>query len=130
SSELREAWSVLAQEDRLSGFLLLPRVDAEDFFMALSALDQAELLLQLPPDQRRSWVRLLPPDDVADLIQEVSVEERDGILALLDAVTRKEVSALLLYAEDQAGGLMSPCYARVRAEMTADEALRYLRRQV
>ena len=130
ADELREAWSVLAREDRFEGFRLLPRVEAEDFFMALSALDQAELLVQLPVDQRRSWIRMLPPDDVADLIQEVPLEERDAILGALDVVTRKEVTALLLYAEDEAGGLMSPRYARVRPEMTADEAIRYLRRQV
>ncbi|MFN7950621.1 MAG: magnesium transporter [bacterium] len=130
ASELREAWTVLSEDDRFEGFRLLPRVEAEDFFMALSALDQAALLTRLPADERRSWVRLLPPDDVADLVQEVPIEERDSILALLDAVTRKEVTALLLYAEDEAGGLMSPRYARVRPEMTADEAIRYLRRQV
>ncbi len=130
SSELREAWTVLAKEDRLDGFRLLPRVEAEDFFMSLSALDQAELLMQLPSDERRSWVRLLPPDDVADLIQEVPGDDRATLIAALDVVTRKEVTALLLYAEDEAGGLMSPRYARVRPDMTADEALRYLRRQV
>ncbi len=130
ASELREAWTVLSEEDRFEGFRLLPRVEAEDFFMALSALDQAALLTHIPVDERRSWVRLLPPDDVADLVQEVPVEERDSILTLLDAVTRKEVTALLLYAEDEAGGLMSPRYARVRPDMTADEAIRYLRRQV
>ncbi len=130
ASELREAWTVLSEEDRFEGFRLLPRVEAEDFFMALSALDQATLLARIPADERRSWVRLLPPDDVADLVQEVPVEERDSILTLLDAVTRKEVTALLLYAEDEAGGLMSPRYARVRPDMTADEAIRYLRRQV
>src|SRR5581483_7358734 len=33
------------------------------------------------------------------------------------------------YAEDRAGGLMSPRYARVRPDMTVDEAITYLRRQ-
>jgi magnesium transporter len=44
-------------------------------------------------------------------------------------VTRREVSALLAYEEDEAGGLMSPRFARVRPEMTVDEAIAYLRRQ-
>ncbi|EPX60775.1 Mg/Co/Ni transporter MgtE / CBS domain protein [Cystobacter fuscus DSM 2262] len=37
--------------------------------------------------------------------------------------------ALLAYAEDNAGGLMNPRFARVRPEMTIDEAISYLLRQ-
>jgi magnesium transporter len=36
---------------------------------------------------------------------------------------------LLAYAEDRAGGLMNPRYARLRPDMTVDEAISYLRRQ-
>jgi len=36
---------------------------------------------------------------------------------------------LLAYKEDAAGGLMNPRFARVRPDMTADEAISYLRRQ-
>lgn len=75
------------------------------------------------------WLRLLAPDDTADVMQELPLEEREGFLALLDETTRTEVIALLSYAEDQAGGLMNPRYARVRPEMSVDEALSYLRRQ-
>src|SRR5262249_32981203 len=42
---------------------------------------------------------------------------------------RAEVSALLAYQEDEAGGLMSPRFARLRPEMSVDEAIAYLRRQ-
>jgi magnesium transporter len=129
-SELADAWPVLSPEERLEGFTLLPRADAEDFFLALPARDQAELLLALPAGSRRSWIRLLPPDDAADVIQESPADQRDALLALLDWTTRVEVTALLAYAEDAAGGLMNPRYARLRPEMTVDEAIRYLRRQV
>jgi magnesium transporter len=59
----------------------------------------------------------------------VPYEEREALLQLLDPLGRKEVNALLAYAEDAAGGLMNPRYARVRPDMTADEAISYLRRQ-
>jgi magnesium transporter len=127
--DLKDAWVLFAPEDRLLGFASLPRDEAEDFFLGLPARDQEELVLSLPPAQRRSWMRMLPPDDAADLVQEARPEEREGLLALLDDVTRKEVTVLLAYAEDEAGGLMSPRFARVRPDMTVDEALSYLRRQ-
>ena len=74
-------------------------------------------------------MRLLPPDDAADVIQAAPEEEREGLLHLLDDPTRREVTALLAYAEDRAGGLMNPRYARLRPDMTIDEAISYLRRQ-
>src|SRR6266404_2450347 len=80
--------------------------------------------------RRRSWLRLLPPDDAADAIQEADESERESLLGLLDDATRREVTALLAYAEDEAGGLMNPRYARVRPDMSVDEAIRYLRKQV
>ena len=128
-SELQEMWSSLALEARLEAFKALSRAEAEDFFWNLSAPDQVELLLELPAVERRGWMRLLAPDDAADVVQAAPEEERDGLLALLDDSTRKEVTALLAYAEDQAGGLMSPRFARVRPDMTADEAISYLHKQ-
>jgi magnesium transporter len=128
-ADLRETWPILSREDRLDGFRMLPRAELDDFFLDLGAHDQADLLLGLRPEERRLLIRLLAPDDAADVIQQVPVEDREGLLALLDAQTRKEVNALLAYAEDAAGGLMSPRYARVRPDMTADEAISYLRRQ-
>jgi magnesium transporter len=129
ADDLREGWVLFAPEDRLFGFAQLPRVEADDFFLSLSAREQAELLLALPREERRSWMRLLPPDDAADLVQAAPPEERDGLLALLDETTRKEVLGLLAYAEDEAGGLMNPRFSRLRPDMTVGEALAYLRVQ-
>ena len=129
AEDLREAWHLLVHEDRIESFRALDRPDAEDLFLNLSARDQADLLLSLPAPERRSWLRLAPPDDVADLIQEAGPAHRDELLQLLDEPTKKDVHGLLAYAEDNAGGLMNPRYARVRPDMNADEALTYLRRQ-
>jgi magnesium transporter len=62
-------------------------------------------------------------------VQAVPPDQRGGLLALLDEPTRAEVTALLAYAEDDAGGLMNPRYIRVRPNMSAAEALGYFRRQ-
>src|SRR6266545_1973006 len=127
ADDLRDAWRLLSTQERVEGFQLLRRDEAEDFFFTLSAADQADIIRTLPAAERRSWMRLLAPDDAADLVQ-ASGEDRDALLALLDEPTRKEVSALLAYAEDEAGGLMSPRYARVRPTASVDEAISYLRK--
>src|SRR5262245_49198376 len=120
-SELRDAWPFLASHEKVEGFHLLAPAEEEDFFLSLEVLAQLQLLEGLPPAERQIWMRQLPPDDAADLIQVCPEERRSGFLALLDEHARKEVVALLAYAEDAAGGLMSPRFARVRPDMTADE---------
>jgi len=127
--ELHEAWPVLSIDERLEGFRLLPSSVADDFFLGLSAREQSELILHLNPAERRTWVRLLPPDDLADLVQAVEPEQAETILGQLDDASRREVNVLLAYAEDDAGGLMNPRFARVRPDMTIDEAIGYLRKQ-
>src|SRR5207247_3929298 len=82
-----------------------------------------------PEGERRIWMRLLAPDDAADLVQLAKEPLRSHLLDQLDPIHRKEVTALLAYKEDEAGGLMSPRFARLRPEMTVDEAIGYLRRQ-
>lgn len=129
AAELREVWPILSTEERLEGLALLRHAEAEALFLGMPTGDQAALVLAAPTDLRRSYVRMLRPDDAADLLQEAPLEERAGLLGLLDEPSRREVAALLAYAEDDAGGLMSPRYARLRPEMSIDEAISYLRRQ-
>ena len=127
-AELYDAWPVLSLEERVEGFEFLKRDVADNFFLQLGARDRAQLLLALPLGERRLWMRMLAPDDAADLIQEAPADERENILSLLDDPMRREVKGLLDYAEDEAGGLMNTRYSRLRPDMTVDEAISYLRR--
>lgn len=126
--ELYDAWPLLSPKERVEGFEFLSRDAADDFFQQLTARDRAQLLLTLPVGERRLWLRQLAPDDAADAIQAAPADERDNLLALLDESARREVKGLLDYAEDEAGGLMNTRYSRLRADMTVDEAISYLRR--
>ena len=127
--ELRDAWPVLSADERFEGFLALDRESADDFFLGLPAHDQAIMLKSMKQSERRLWIHLLPPDDAADVIQEFPEDERQAVLGLLDETFRREIQGLLAYAEDAAGGLMSPRFARLRPDMTVDEAIHYIRRQ-
>lgn len=127
--ELRSVWPALSADERCEGFLSLDRSEADEFFEELSTEDQVNILEHLPVGQRRLWLRLLAPDDAVDVIQHMEDERRDEHLQMLDDTTRREVIALLAYAEDAAGGLMSPRFARLRPGMTVGEAIRYLQRQ-
>lgn len=127
--DVAEAWPQLTAAERARRLKQLGPDDGHEFFFDLSAPDQADVLLAMPIGERRTWIRLLAPDDLADLVQAAPPDQRGGLLALLDEPTRAEVTALLAYAEDDAGGLMNPRYIRVRPNMSAAEALGYFRRQ-
>jgi len=128
ASDLEDAWAFLDAEERLEGFRLLAPDEAERFFTALEAREECALLATFTPAERQLWMRQLEPDDAADVVQAAPAEQRETLLAALDATARREVAALMAYAEDDAGRLMSPRYVRLRPEMSVDEAIAYLRR--
>lgn len=126
---LHDSWPQLTFEQRIEKFNQLNRTDAEELFLNLSPSDQLELIADYTHLEVRSWLRLLAPDDAADLIQELETERREEFLSLLDPQTKREVSALLAYAEDKAGGLMNSRFIRLRPNMNVDEAISYIRIQ-
>ncbi|MSR78121.1 MAG: magnesium transporter [Candidatus Omnitrophica bacterium] len=128
-ADIQEMWMVLLPEERAEAFELLGRDAAQEFFLSLSSIERTDIIFHLPEGERKLWMRLLPPDDAADSIQKASEEMRPALLSLLDDKTQTEVKALLSYRQDVAGGLMNPRFARVRPDITADEAIRYLRLQ-
>ena len=126
---LLDNWQSLTHNQREQVFTMLGRIDQEELFINLSSDYQAEIFELIPHAERRSWIRLLAPDDIADLIQNLFDETQAEALRYLDYATLVEVKALLAYAEDEAGGLMNSRFARLRPEMTVEEAIRYLRAQ-
>lgn len=136
SNHLLENWPQLSATERQDKFSLLSRTDAEEFFLSLSPSDQFQLIKDYSLLEQRSWIRLLAPDDAADLIQEAQDDDsknkehkKEELLSLLDPQTKREVNALLAYAEDNAGGIMSSRFIRLRPYMNVDEAISYIRIQ-
>jgi magnesium transporter len=130
ADELLDQWPRLRKSERVAGFRALPREQMDDFFLALDAKSQSDLVLALPEAERRLIVRLLAPDHAADLLQKSPVSQREPLMGLMDDMTRQEARALLAYREDAAGGLMNPRFARLRPEASIDEAITYLRQEL
>ncbi|MCR4784304.1 MAG: magnesium transporter [bacterium] len=119
-------WPRLDSATRIELFRAIPLDEAEDLLDCMNVNDQTDLLTSMSLPERRSWLRYLDLDDIADILSELPEGEADKWLELLDARSRDKVSALLAYAEDDAGGLMDPRFARVRSTMTVEAAINYL----
>ena len=129
--DLWELWPTLDDEERVEWFEQLEHTDAEEFFSSIPCEDQAAMFLAMKDVHQKHWMRSLAPDDAADVLQLLEDEEIcNKLKGFLQPRVRKEVDALMAYKEDEAGGLMSPRFARIRPDMSIDEAILYVRKQM
>ncbi len=66
-------------------------------------------------------------DDLADLIEDLPDTVIREVLRSMDKQNRQRLESVLSYTEDSAGGLMNTDTITVRADVTLDVVLRYLR---
>jgi len=138
--ELREAFSELdppdiaellidlpAEEEGVI-FRVLPRDKAAVVFSYLPLERQEELLHAFSNDQVRSILDQMTPDDRTRLLEELPSEVTRRLLETLPPDELTLARALLGYPEDSAGRVMTPKYASVPPDMTAQDALEYIRR--
>ena len=85
-------------------------------------------LKELDPEEIATIVETLPDvDDQADLILALPTDKLVKTLHTLDALKREKLESVLSYSEDTAGGLMNIDQVTVRADVSLDVVLRYLR---
>ena len=86
------------------------------------------ILRELSPREIATIIETLPDvDDQADIILSLPTEKLVNILHTLDAQKRKKLESVLSYSDDTAGGLMNIDQITIRADVTLDVVLRYLR---
>jgi len=68
-------------------------------------------------------------EDLAGLLQDLPPERTGTVLAQLNTTERKEVQSVMSFPSDSVGALMSLETVSVRADMSLEEAIAYLRRR-
>jgi len=117
-----------------------PPVTRDELWLLLDHEQEADVLNELPDDIRNNFLAELQPeavaelivqlddDDVADILHELPQADTDKILDSLTEYDRERFETALSYPDDVAGGLMSTDTLTIRADLTMDVVLRYLRR--
>ena len=85
------------------------------------------LLAEMDQDEIIAAVEDLDLDDLADLIDDLPDTVIDEVLKSMDRDHRERLEQALSYPEDSAGRLMNTDVVTVRADVTIDVVLRYLR---
>ncbi len=107
---------------------LLPRLDLEDSADILEELeeeDAAEVAARLKVADLARILDEMEPDEAADLLGDIPPEQAAKALAEMEEA--EEVRPLLAHADDTAGGLMTSAEVLLHKDMTAEEAIAYLR---
>ena len=116
-SQQREVLWPLIQPDELGAVLLETQDDVSD--ARLKELEPAEIAAIVSD--------MADVDDQADIILALPTDKLVQTLHALDAQKREALEAVLAYDEDTAGGLMNIDQVTIRADVTLDVVLRYLR---
>jgi magnesium transporter len=124
--------------------MLLYEFTAEEskYVMDLLPIDvQSEVVRDLDPETRRKYLKIYEPaeiaaflnqmasDDIADILHELPVKEREKVLSGLDPELRAQVTDLLRYEENVAGGLMAKELIKARIHWTVVQCVEEIRKQ-
>jgi len=105
-------------------------VDAEDDGEVLVHVGdevRESLLADMDPDEIIAAVEDLDIDDLADLVEDLPDTVIDQVLRSMDRENRERLEQVLSYPEDTAGRLMNPDVVTVRADVTVEVIMRFLR---
>lgn len=87
-----------------------------------------DFLQAMAPDQVAHLTEELDDDDVADILQQLPEAFTQQVLETMDEQDRARLEKVMVYDEDTAGGLMNTDTITIRADVTLDVVLRFLRR--
>ncbi len=89
---------------------------------------QAQFLRDMDADEVALITEGLEDDDVADILQQLPDRVVREVLNAMDHQDRARLEQVMHYPDDVAGGLMNTDTITIRARLTLDVVLRYLRR--
>ena len=89
---------------------------------------RAQFLGQMDATEVAQLTEGLADDDIADILQQLPGHVTQEVLTVMDQQDRARLERVMHYPEDLAGGLMNTDTITIRARLTLDVVLRYLRR--
>lgn len=89
---------------------------------------RAQFLGQMDATEVAQLTEGLADDDIADILQQLPGHVTREVLTAMDQQDRARLERVMHYPDDLAGGLMNTDTITIRARLTLDVVLRYLRR--
>lgn len=128
AADLAEVIHELTPKRRLEVASALDDERLADVLEELPEDDQVEILSVLGGERAADVLEAMQPDDAADLLSELPADQAEQLLGLMDPEEADDVRRLLAYAEDTAGGMMTPEPVILPPEASVAEGLAHVRR--
>lgn len=109
-------------------FRLLPKELAAETFVEMEPEAQELLIRGFSDNELKEVVDELYVDDAVDIVEEMPANVVKRILKQTDPEMRKMINEILKYPDDSAGSIMTTEYVSLRPDMTAEEAIKRIRR--
>ena len=109
-------------------FRLLPKELAAETFVEMEPEAQELLIQGFSDNELKEVVDELYVDDAVDIVEEMPANVVKRILKQADPEMRKMINEILKYPDDSAGSIMTTEYVNLRPNMTAEEAIKRIRR--
>ena len=120
----------LGLEEQVKFIKQLPMRDAAQSIAEMEEYDQRELIERLNVGMAARILEIMSPDDATDILEGLDDDLREILLRQIKAEDREEISTLLTFDPDTAGGVMTTEVAIVRDNMTVDQAIAAIRKEV
>jgi len=121
---------ILNQLDPADRKEIVESLDIETAAEALAEADdqvQVDIIKQLDEEHAADILEEMPADEAADVLGDMDNFRRQDLLGRMDANDRDNVTELLEYEDETAGGLMTNEYVAIPQELTAQETIDKLR---
>ena len=117
----------LPPERRTAVVVALDDIRLADVLEELPEEDQVEILGHLDTERAADILEEMSADDAADLIADLPPETAAILLELMESDDAEDVKRLMSYAEETAGGMMTPEPVILGPDATIAEALAHVR---
>ncbi len=142
-SFLEETLNALHEADVAEIFEHVKPHESNYFYKLLEEEKAADVLVELDEDDREKLLATLTSkeiaeqvienidsDDAADVLSELTEEKKEEVIShITDEEQKSDISELLTYAEDTAGGIMAKELVKVERSWTIARGVREMRRQ-
>jgi len=126
-AEIGDLLESLPQGPRVILWELVDPEDRGEVLLHVNDEVRAGLIREMEPGELVAMTEGLDTDDLADLLADLPGAVIHEVLRATDLQNRHRLEAVLSYPEDTAGGMMNVDTITVRADVSLDVVLRYLR---
>ena len=129
-ADMAEHIENLTLEEQVDLVSSLPEEEAAEALAEMEEHVRVELLENLDQDKAAGILSEMSFDDAADVLDELEAEHSTALLNKLEAEDAEEIRSLMAFDPETAGGVMNTEIVILDMDLTADQAISQLRREI